>query len=75
MNEVDVVDLNNKQYRKLIKVQRDAYKKILSFCINNIKDIEKAKKIERYIESMDKAITNELENIRIDNEKYMDIKM
>ncbi|NFN49782.1 hypothetical protein FDB52_14910 [Clostridium botulinum] len=60
MKKVDVVDLNNKQYRKLIKVQRDAYKKILNYCISNIEDI-------------DKAINNELENIRIDNEKYIDM--
>ncbi|EES48605.1 hypothetical protein FDB55_11865 [Clostridium botulinum] len=73
MKKVDVVDLNNKQYRKLIKVQRDAYKKILNYCISNIKDIEKAKSIEKYIEAMDKAISNELENIRIDNEKYIDM--
>lgn len=71
MKKIDVLDLNNKQYRKLIKVQRDAYKKILNYCIVNIGDIEKAQLIKQYIDTMDKAIINELEHIKIDNEKYI----
>lgn len=73
MKKIDVVDLNNKQYRKLIKVQRDAYKKILNYCIVNISDTEKAKLIRNYIETMDKAIINELEHIKIDNDKCIEM--
>ncbi|AOR23681.1 hypothetical protein [Clostridium taeniosporum] len=73
MKAVNIIDLNNRQYRKLIRVQRDAYRKALNFCIKNIKDIEKVKLIEKYLETMDKAIINELEKIRVDNERYIDI--
>lgn len=73
MEKPDKKELNTKQYRKLIKVQRDAYRKILNYCIINMKDSEKTELIKKYAETIDKAIIDELKNINIDDKKYINV--
>ncbi|NFI95094.1 hypothetical protein FC961_11975 [Clostridium botulinum] len=70
--EIEIIDLTNKQYKELITVQKNEYKKVLKFCIDNIKDIEKIKEIEGNLEIIDKNIINQLEDIELDNEKFIE---
>ncbi len=70
--EIEFVDLTNQQYEELIKMQMESYKKILSFCRENIKDLEKRGIIDKNISQIDEKMITKLEEMRVYNKIFME---
>lgn len=70
--EIEFVDLTNQQYEALIKMQMESYKKILSFCRENINDSEKIELIDKNLLKIDEEIITKLEEMRVYNKIFME---
>lgn len=71
-NEIEFIDLTNKQYESLIETQMETYKKILDFCKENINDLEKIKVIDNEISEIDEKTLTELEKIKVYNKIFIE---
>lgn len=71
-NEIEFIDLTNKQYESLIETQMETYKKILDFCKENINDSEKIKVIDNEILEIDEKTLTELEKIKVYNKIFIE---
>ncbi|EHI99638.1 MULTISPECIES: hypothetical protein [unclassified Clostridium] len=71
-NEIEFIDLTNKQYEALIETQMETYKKILDFCKENINDLEKIKIIDNKILEIEEKTLTELEKIRVYNKIFIE---
>lgn len=71
-NEIEFIDLTNKQYESLIETQMEAYEKILDFCKENINDSEKIKVIDKEILKIDEKTLTELEKIKVYNKIFIE---
>lgn len=70
--ERELVVLTNQQYEALIKMQMESYKNVLDFCKENIGDSEIVEIIDKNISEIEKSIGAELEEIKVDNKKFID---
>lgn len=70
--EREIVILTNQQYEALVRMQMEAYKNVLDLCKENICDSDIIEIIDKNILEIDKAITNELEEIKADNKKFIE---
>lgn len=70
--EREIVTLTNQQYEALVRMQMESYKNLLDFCKENICDSDIIEIIENNISEIDKTITNELEEIKADNRKFIE---
>lgn len=70
--EIEVVDSTNKQYNALVKMQMKSYKEVLKFCKESINDLGKIQIIDQQISAIDKRIVTELEELKIDNGKFIE---
>lgn len=71
-NEIEFIDLTNKQYESLIETQMETYKKILDFCKENINDSEKIKVIDNEMSKIDEKTLTELEKIKVYNKIFIE---
>jgi hypothetical protein len=71
-NEIEFIDLTNKQYESLIETQMETYKKILDFCKEDINDSEKIKVIDNEILKIDEKTLTELEKIKVYNKIFIE---
>lgn|GEM_PF-2925310 len=65
--ELELVDLTNQQYKKLLVMQGKAYKKVLNLYKEYISDLEKIKVINQNMAVIDTTILTELEDMRKHN--------
>ena len=70
--EVEFIDLTNKQYEGLIKMQEKAYKEVLNFCKENISDPEKLQIIDTRILQIDEKVLTELEEMKVYNKIFIE---
>lgn len=70
--ERELVVLTNQQYEALIKMQMESYKNVLDLCKENIGDSEIVEIIDKNILEIEKTIAAELEEIKVDNKKFID---
>lgn len=70
--EREIITLTNQQYEALVRMQMESYKNLLDFCKENICDSDIIEIIENNISEIDKTITNELEEIKADNRKFIE---
>ena len=70
--EVEFIDLTNKQYEGLIKMQEKAYKEVLNFCKENISDPEKLQIINTRILQIDEKVLTELEEMKVYNKIFIE---
>ncbi len=70
--EIEFINLTNKQYENLIKIQAEAYKQVLDICKKNINNSEKLKTIDTQISQIDDRIISELEEIKIYNKIFIE---
>ena len=70
--EVEFIDLTNKQYEGLIKMQAKAYKEVLNFCKENISDPEKLQIIDTRILQIDEKVLTELEEMKVYNKIFIE---
>lgn len=70
--DIEIIDLTNQQYNELLRVQGDQYKKLLKFCIENIADSNKVRTIKNNILKIDRFTKNEIEEIKVNNEKFIE---
>jgi hypothetical protein len=68
--ELEFIDLTNKQYEELVKIQMEAYKKVVSFCTENISEPEKIKIIDNNISKIEEEIIGKLEEMRVYNKIF-----
>lgn len=72
MTNEELVDLTNKQYKELLKMQGKAHKKVLKLCIPYINDLERRKIIAQNLAVIDATITTELEEINKRNKIFLE---
>ena len=70
--EVEFIDLTNKQYEGLIKMQTKAYEEVLNFCKENIRDPEKLQIINKRILQIDEKVLTELEEMKVYNKIFIE---
>lgn len=70
--EVEFIDLTNKQYEGLIKMQAKAYEEVLNFCKENISDLEKLQIIDKRILQIDEKVLTELEEMKVYNKIFIE---
>ncbi|AGX44337.1 hypothetical protein [Clostridium saccharobutylicum] len=70
--EIEFIDITNKQYESLIKMQMQSYKEILNCCKENINDLEKIQMLEEYISQINENVITELEGIKVYNKIFME---
>lgn len=70
--EIEFIDLTNKQYENLIKIQAEAYKQVLDICKENINNPEKLKTIDTQISKIDDRIISELEEMKVYNKIFIE---
>lgn len=70
--EIEFIDLTNKQYENLIKIQAEAYKQVLDICKKNINNPEKLKTIDTQISKIDDRIISELEEMKVYNKIFIE---
>jgi hypothetical protein len=70
--EVEFIDLTNKQYEGLIKMQAKAYEEVLNVCKENISDPEKLQIINTRILQIDEKVLTELEEMKIYNKIFIE---
>lgn len=70
--EIEFIDLTNKQYEELIEMQMEAYKQVVDFCKQNIKDLDKIGIIDKNISKIEEKILTELEEIKIYNKIFIE---
>lgn len=70
--EVEFIDLTNKQYEGVIKMQAKAYEEVLNFCKENISDPEKLQIINTRILQIDEKVLTELEEMIVYNKIFIE---
>lgn len=70
--EVEFIDLTNKQYEGLIKMQAKAYEEVFNFCKENISDPEKLQIINTRILQIDEKVLTELEEMKVYNKIFIE---
>lgn len=70
--EVEFIDLTNKQYEGLIRMQAKAYKEVLNFCKENIGDQDKLQAIETQISEIDEKVLTQIEEMNVYNRIFIE---
>lgn len=70
--EAEFIQLTNKQYEELIKIQAEAYKQVLNICKENINNSEKLQIIDTQISKIDEKILTELEEMKVYNKIFIE---
>lgn len=70
--EIEFIDLTNQQYEELVKIQMEAYKKIVDFCRESIKNSEKIQIIDKNISKIEEETIEKLEEMRVYNKIFIE---
>lgn len=70
--EIEFIDITNHEYEALVKMQMEAYKKIVNFCRENISNSEKVQIIDKNISEIEKETIEKLEEMRAYNKIFIE---
>jgi len=70
--EIEFIDLTNQQYEGLIKMQMEEYKKVVDFCRESIKNLEKIQIIDKNISKIEEETIEKLEEMRVYNKIFIE---